>query len=70
MMTYQLLSTQPRAFLGMTGLITAEFGDLLPAFETAYERATEVMTANAVCRDAQEGMRAFLEKRRPVWKGD
>jgi Helix-turn-helix of DDE superfamily endonuclease/DDE superfamily endonuclease len=39
MMTYQTLSAQPRAFLAMTGLTTAEFRDLLPAFETAYEHA-------------------------------
>src|SRR5437879_1541040 len=36
MMSYQTLSTQPRAFLAMTGLTTTEFRDLLPAFETAY----------------------------------
>ena len=36
---------------------------------TAYERATEVMTRNAICRDAQEGMSAFLNKRRPTWTG-
>ncbi len=36
---------------------------------SAYERANEVMTANAVRRDAQEGMCAFLEKRRPNWTG-
>lgn len=36
----------------------------------AYDRATEVMTRNAVCRDAQEGMSAFLHKRRPMWTGD
>lgn len=35
----------------------------------AYERANEVMTGNAVCRDAQEGMEAFLHKRRPTWTG-
>jgi enoyl-CoA hydratase/carnithine racemase len=33
----------------------------------AYQQATEVMTHNALCRDAQEGMRAFLDKRRPIW---
>jgi enoyl-CoA hydratase/carnithine racemase len=38
--------------------------------ETAYMRATDVMTDNALCRDAQEGMRAFLEKRRPQWIGE
>jgi enoyl-CoA hydratase/carnithine racemase len=37
---------------------------------SAYERATEVMTGNAVCRDAQEGMSAFLQKRRPAWTGE
>jgi enoyl-CoA hydratase/carnithine racemase len=36
---------------------------------SAYERATEVMTKNALCRDAQEGMSAFVHKRRPVWTG-
>ena len=33
----------------------------------AYERAVDLMTANALCPDAQEGMTAFLEKRPPVW---
>jgi enoyl-CoA hydratase/carnithine racemase len=36
---------------------------------SAYERATDVMTRNAVCQDAQEGMTAFLHKRRPNWTG-
>jgi enoyl-CoA hydratase/carnithine racemase len=36
--------------------------------ETAYERATEVMSENALKADAQEGMGAFLQKRQPVWK--
>lgn len=36
---------------------------------SAYERATEVMTKNALCRDAQEGMSAFVHKRRPHWTG-
>jgi enoyl-CoA hydratase/carnithine racemase len=34
---------------------------------TAYLRATEVMTCNARHPEAQEGMRAFLEKRPPRW---
>jgi enoyl-CoA hydratase/carnithine racemase len=37
--------------------------------EEAYERAVGVMTDNAVRCDAQEGMHAFLEKRRPQWTG-
>ncbi|HET8549210.1 MAG TPA: enoyl-CoA hydratase-related protein, partial [Bryobacteraceae bacterium] len=33
----------------------------------AYENAKYVMTASAMCPDAQEGITAFLEKRRPTW---
>jgi enoyl-CoA hydratase/carnithine racemase len=48
----------------------AAFYDQLAMDEaTAYELATGVMTDNAVCADAQEGMQAFLQKRRPVWTG-
>lgn len=35
----------------------------------AYDLATEVMTANALKHDAQEGMTAFLQKRSPQWRG-
>lgn len=35
---------------------------------TAYSRAVEVITANACHADAQEGISAFLSKRKPVWK--
>ncbi|WP_430334780.1 enoyl-CoA hydratase [Rhodococcus sp. ACT016] len=37
--------------------------------DEAYELMTETMATNAVTFDAQEGMSAFLEKRKPLWKG-
>jgi enoyl-CoA hydratase/carnithine racemase len=36
----------------------------------AYAAATEVMTDNALRKDAQEGMSAFLQKRPPQWTGE
>jgi len=36
---------------------------------TAYDQAVEVMTDNAEREDAQEGMKAFLEKRPAQWRG-
>jgi enoyl-CoA hydratase/carnithine racemase len=47
----------------------AFYENLEPDFERAYEHASAVMAANAEARDAQEGMVAFLEKRRPAWTG-
>ena len=49
----------------------AAFYDQLALDEpAAYVRATDVMTDNALRHDAQEGMAAFLGKRRPQWKGE
>jgi len=35
----------------------------------AYEFASKVMTQNMMAQDAAEGIGAFLEKRKPEWKG-
>ncbi|HUI27296.1 MAG TPA: enoyl-CoA hydratase-related protein, partial [Candidatus Kryptonia bacterium] len=35
----------------------------------AYAYAKEVMSMNALAADAQEGMRAFVDKRTPCWVG-
>jgi enoyl-CoA hydratase/carnithine racemase len=49
----------------------AAFYDQLAMSETsAYKFGTDVMTDNATRGDAQEGIEAFLQKRRPVWKGE
>lgn len=46
-----------------------EFYSQLEMTESAaYRRAVEVMTQNAMMPDAQEGIAAFLEKRKPVWQ--
>jgi enoyl-CoA hydratase/carnithine racemase len=37
--------------------------------DQAYAYCTEVMTSNMLARDAEEGVDAFLEKRKPVWEG-
>jgi enoyl-CoA hydratase/carnithine racemase len=36
--------------------------------DQAYAYASNVMALNALAHDAQEGMRAFLEKRQPSWE--
>ena len=36
--------------------------------EKAYDYTSEVMTKNMGFNDAQEGIQAFIEKRKPDWK--
>jgi enoyl-CoA hydratase/carnithine racemase len=53
---------------GVITLGKRAFYELVSLPETeAYSRAVEVMTDNAIQHDAQEGMGAFLQKRRPEW---
>jgi enoyl-CoA hydratase/carnithine racemase len=48
----------------------AAFYDQLALTEAAaYRDASAIMTGNALRHDAQEGIAAFLQKRRPVWQG-
>jgi enoyl-CoA hydratase/carnithine racemase len=48
----------------------AAFYRQLPLDEpAAYEQAIEVMTDNSLRADAQEGIAAFLQKRKPIWSG-
>src|SRR5262249_34129629 len=48
----------------------AAFYDQLTMTESeAYMRACDVMTGNSIQPDAQEGITAFLQKRRPQWTG-
>ena len=34
----------------------------------AYAYTSKMMTINMMAMDAQEGISAFLEKRKPIWK--
>jgi len=37
--------------------------------DDAYAYASEAMTRNMLARDAEEGIDAFIEKRKPTWQG-
>ena len=61
----KLLSSSPEILrLGKT----AFYDQFTLAENEAYARATAVMTDNALDPDAQEGITAFLEKRKPQWR--
>jgi enoyl-CoA hydratase/carnithine racemase len=54
----RVLAIGKRAFYDLQGLDEA----------TAYAQATDIMVENALRRDAQEGISAFLQKRSPQWE--
>ena len=45
----------------------AFYAQLEMGLEDAYAMTTEVIVDNALGRDFEEGLRAFLEKRKPAW---
>jgi enoyl-CoA hydratase/carnithine racemase len=54
----------------VVGLGKAAFYSQLEMTESAaYDMAKDVIAGNAMIADGQEGMKAFLEKRPPVWPG-
>jgi len=56
MLTYQQLKEQPRELLAATGLMVAEFEQLLPAYQTAYERRySQQLTRAGKVRQRQPG---------------
>ncbi len=48
----------------------AFYAQLEMGLEEAYGMTTEVIVENALGRDFEEGLRAFLEKRKPVWAAE
>ena len=46
----------------------AFYKQLEMSLNKAYSYTSKVMTENAMCLDAKEGISAFLEKRKPNWK--
>jgi enoyl-CoA hydratase/carnithine racemase len=58
---------QSSAYTVATGK-QAFYAQIDRAEDDAYGHCELVMTENALAHDAQEGMTAFLEKRRPVWR--
>jgi enoyl-CoA hydratase/carnithine racemase len=47
----------------------AFYGQIEQDERSAYEYATNVITLNLMAEDAQEGIKCFLEKKTPTWKG-
>ncbi len=61
------LLDKPQAVLALGK--RAFYRQLEMGLEEAYAFTTEVIVENALGRDFEEGLEAFLEKRKPVWPG-
>ena len=60
------LKTKPRTALAMGKALF--YRQMEMDIETAYSDATNAIACNFMQPEAQEGVTAFLEKRKPVWK--
>ena len=48
----------------------AFYNQLEQPLADAYDYAAGVMVKNMLARDAEEGIDAFIEKRKPEWRGE
>jgi 2-(1,2-epoxy-1,2-dihydrophenyl)acetyl-CoA isomerase len=65
-LTARLAAGPTQAYARTKGLLQATMGD---GFDAQLRRETESFAASAATEDFAEGVRAFLEKRRPVFTG-
>ena len=62
----QVLASKMNGVLGIGK--TAFYQQLQMSLPDAYAHTGEVITANMMMRDTEEGIAAFLEKRAPDWQ--
>ena len=62
----QRILGKPRVAVAMGKAVVYQHREL--GLDAAYQLAGQTMAANMMDADAQEGARAFAEKRQPAWK--